>query len=210
MVVKRLFENRISSRSARDDQPLAGDDHPAAVLTADRIDAADARDGVAGIDLVKATAALDQRAAIGDVAQHPAVDRRQPADLGLGCGGAGTGAAAAVATWVGAIEPVVSRAGTAAAACAGAAGGVARLFDAGVASMSAPSERIAARSKDVAKLSDVAGPVILPVSACRASRVRPADGRPKRPADLLQKRLGQRHDVGRTFAQRRNLDVEDR
>jgi hypothetical protein len=33
----------------------------------------------------------------------------------------------------------------------------------------------------------------------------PAEG----PADLLQKGLAQRHDVGRTFAQRRNLDVED-
>src|SRR5690349_2220401 len=35
--------------SARDDQTLAGDDHPSAVLLADGIDAADAGNGIAGI-----------------------------------------------------------------------------------------------------------------------------------------------------------------
>src|SRR4029434_238424 len=61
----------------------------------------------------------------------------------------------------------------------------------------------------VAKLSDVAGPVIaskcVSCIACQTSRW-PAQGS----ADLLQKRLGQRNDVGRTFAQGRDLDVEDR
>src|SRR5262245_66601775 len=63
--------------SARDDQTLAGDDHPAAVLLADSIDAANAGNGIAGINLEDAAAALDQRAAISDVAQHPAFNRRQ-------------------------------------------------------------------------------------------------------------------------------------
>jgi hypothetical protein len=64
MVVKRLFENRMTRRSARDDKALAGDNDPAAVLAANCVDAADAGDGVAGIDLVKATSALDQRTAV--------------------------------------------------------------------------------------------------------------------------------------------------
>src|SRR4051812_18269701 len=87
LVVKRLFESRMMSGSARDDQPFAGDDHPAAVLTADRIDTANPWDGVTRINLVDPTAPLDQCPPVGDVAQHPAFDRRQPADLGLGCGG---------------------------------------------------------------------------------------------------------------------------
>ena len=75
-------------QSARDDQALAGHDHPAAVLLADGVDTAEAGNGIAGIDFVHAAAALDQRAAVDDVAQHPAFDRRQPGDLGLGgsCG----------------------------------------------------------------------------------------------------------------------------
>lgn len=120
----------MTRRLARDDQALAGDDHPAAVLAADRIDAADPGDGIAGINLVEAAPALDQRAAIGDVAEPPTVDCRQAPDLGLdlglGAAGSGAGAAATVATWAGAIVPVVSFAGVAAAACAGAAAGVAR------------------------------------------------------------------------------------
>jgi hypothetical protein len=40
---------------------------------------------------------------------------------------------------------------------------------------------------------------------CCQTDWRPAEGR----ADVLQKRLAHRHDVGRTVAQRRNLDVED-
>ena len=62
--------------SRRDNQALAGDHDPAAVLTADRIDAAKARHGIAGIDFVDASPPLDQRAAIGDVAQAPAFDSR--------------------------------------------------------------------------------------------------------------------------------------
>ena len=45
--------------------------------------------------------------------------------------------------------------------------------------------------------------------AFRASRVRPAGWPAERSADLLQKRLAQRNDIGATVAQRRNLDVED-
>src|SRR5438034_4276046 len=37
--------------SARDDQSLAGHDHPAAVLLANGVDAAETGDGIAGIDL---------------------------------------------------------------------------------------------------------------------------------------------------------------
>ncbi|QOG18148.1 hypothetical protein [Bradyrhizobium sp. SEMIA] len=75
-VVKRLFENKISACSARDDQALAGDDHPAAVLATDRIDPAHAGNGVAGIDLIEAVAALDQCAAIGDVAGGKSRERK--------------------------------------------------------------------------------------------------------------------------------------
>ena len=70
--------------SARDDQALAGHDHPAAVLLANGVDTAETGNGISGIDLVHAAAALDQGAAIGDVPQHPAFDGRQPGNLGLG------------------------------------------------------------------------------------------------------------------------------
>src|SRR4029453_19202739 len=62
--------------------------------------------------------------------------------------------------------------------------------------------------QDVAKLANVAGPVILEKGlSCipRQTRGWPAEG----PADLLQERLAQRHDIDATIAQRRNLDVED-
>ena len=74
--------------------------------------------------------------------------------------------------------------------------------------MSAPSQRIAARSRTLRKLSDVSRPVILEERLSCLAR-QPSGGPAERPADLLQKGLAQRHDVGRTFAQRRNLDVED-
>ncbi len=67
----------------RDHQALAGDDDPAAVLLADGVDAAEARDGIAGIDFIDSLAALDQGAAMGDLAQNPALDRRQPRHFGF-------------------------------------------------------------------------------------------------------------------------------
>ena len=62
--------------------------------------------------------------------------------------------------------------------------------------------------QDVAKLSDISRPFVLEERlSCLARQTSgwPAEG----PADLLQKGLAQRHDVGRTFSQRRNLDIED-
>src|SRR4030095_4752468 len=62
--------------------------------------------------------------------------------------------------------------------------------------------------QDVAKLSNIPRPVILEKGLSRIARQTsrwPAEG----PADLVQKRFAQRHDVGATVAQRRNLDVED-
>src|SRR4029450_11048223 len=59
----------------------------------------------------------------------------------------------------------------------------------------------------VAELSHVSRPVILEKGlSCLARETSrgPAD----RSADFLEKRLAQRHDVGRTIPQRRNLDVE--
>src|SRR5476651_2642173 len=47
---------------ARDDQALAGHDHPTAVLAADGINPAEARDEIAGVDFVGAPPAIDQRA----------------------------------------------------------------------------------------------------------------------------------------------------
>ena len=62
--------------------------------------------------------------------------------------------------------------------------------------------------QDVAKLSNVSRPVILEKRL--SCLPRQTSGWPaERPADLLQKGLAQRHDVGGTLAQRRNLDVED-
>ena len=59
--------------SARDDQAFAGYDHPAAVLAPDRVDPAKSWHGIAGIDLVKPLPAFDERAAMADIAQDPAV-----------------------------------------------------------------------------------------------------------------------------------------
>ena len=90
MVVKRFricgVFNPGDPGLAGDDQALAGNHHPVAILTPDRVDAAEARYGIAGVDFVDALPSLDQRAAIGNVAQDPAVDRRQPSDFDLGCG----------------------------------------------------------------------------------------------------------------------------
>ena len=61
--------------------------------------------------------------------------------------------------------------------------------------------------QDVAKLANVSRPLILERGlscVARQTSRRPAE----RPADILQKRLAQRNDIGRTVAQRRNLDVE--
>ncbi len=52
---------RVKEYSARDDQALAGHDHPAAVLFANGIDTAETGDGVTGINLIKTPAAFDQR-----------------------------------------------------------------------------------------------------------------------------------------------------
>ena len=60
----------------------------------------------------------------------------------------------------------------------------------------------------IAKLSYVPWPFVLEERlSCLARQTsgRATEG----PADLLQKALAQRHDVGRPLAQRRNLDVED-
>src|SRR5678815_5233155 len=62
--------------------------------------------------------------------------------------------------------------------------------------------------QDIAELSNVSRPVIFEKDlSCIARQTGgwPAEGL----ADLLQKRLAQRHDIGTTLAQRRNLDVED-
>ena len=62
--------------------------------------------------------------------------------------------------------------------------------------------------QDIAKLSNVSRPLIL--EQCMSCIARQTSGWPAEgPADLLQKRLAQRNDVGWTVAQRRNLDVED-
>ena len=62
--------------------------------------------------------------------------------------------------------------------------------------------------QDVAKLSNVSWPVISEKGlSCLARQTGgwPAEG----PADLLQKHFAQRHDIGGTLAQGRDLDVED-
>src|SRR6478752_6780719 len=63
--------------SARDNQSPAGDDDPTTILLADRVDAAEPRHRIAGVNLIDAAASFDQRTAIGDVAQYPTVDRGQ-------------------------------------------------------------------------------------------------------------------------------------
>ena len=80
--LSRHGENR-KDFSACHNQAAAGHDHPASVLAADSVNAAEARDHVAGIDFIGAAAAVDQGAAIGDIAQRPILQRRQPADFGL-------------------------------------------------------------------------------------------------------------------------------
>src|SRR6185369_3390228 len=73
VAVKRLAV-RISSLLARDDQALAGHDHPAAILLANGVSLAETGDRIAGIHFVHAAAAFDQGAAVGDIPQHPAFD----------------------------------------------------------------------------------------------------------------------------------------
>src|SRR5690242_15443366 len=64
--------------SARGDQTLAGDHDPLAVLAANGLDAAEARQVVARLDLHDAAdAALDQRGAVVDAAHVPAIEPRQ-------------------------------------------------------------------------------------------------------------------------------------
>src|SRR5690348_14477468 len=68
-----------AASSARDDQALAGDDHPAAILPADRLDAAEARQRVARLDLDhRSQAPLDQRRAVVDAAHPPALEHGRP------------------------------------------------------------------------------------------------------------------------------------
>src|ERR1044071_3695497 len=62
VTVKRLLVR--SWISAGDDPAPAGHAHPSAVLLADGVDAAEAGNGITGIDFVRAPAAFDQRAAI--------------------------------------------------------------------------------------------------------------------------------------------------
>ena len=101
--------------SARDDQALAGHDHPAAVLLANGVDTAETGYGIAGIDLVHAATALDQGAAVGDVPQYPALHGRQPGHFGLGRRRGCRGGGVTAATCCG-IEPVMSFAEAGAAA----------------------------------------------------------------------------------------------
>src|SRR4029450_8602684 len=62
--------------------------------------------------------------------------------------------------------------------------------------------------QDVAKLSNVPGPVVLEKRlSCLARQT--SGGPPERRANLLQGYIAQRHDIRGTFAQRRNPDVED-
>src|SRR5260370_17728276 len=56
---------------ARDHQALAGHDYPAAVLTADGINPAEARDGIAGIDFVNSLPAFAQPATLATTPRHP-------------------------------------------------------------------------------------------------------------------------------------------
>src|SRR5689334_4776936 len=59
-------------RSLANDQTLACDNHPLAVLLADCIDAAEAGNIIAGIDLEGSAAVLDQGSAIAHLSQRPA------------------------------------------------------------------------------------------------------------------------------------------
>src|SRR6185437_2570987 len=56
----------------RDDQAARGDHDPVAILAADRVNAAQPRHRIAGIDFIKSVASLDQRAAVADLPYHPA------------------------------------------------------------------------------------------------------------------------------------------
>src|SRR5947208_7026919 len=63
------------SRSVRGrDQAFRGHHDPAAVLLADRVDAAQPRHDIALIDLDEAHSAFDERGAATDIAHHPAFD----------------------------------------------------------------------------------------------------------------------------------------
>ena len=95
---------------ARDDQALAGHDHPAAVLAADGVDAAEARDGIAGIDFVRCPAGL--RSARRHWRRRAAPSLPPSAACRLRPSARAAGAAAAG----GAIEPVTSFAAAGAAA----------------------------------------------------------------------------------------------
>ena len=64
-----------------------------------------------------------------------------------------------------------------------------------LASMSAPSQRIAARSRTLRSSRTLPGQSYWS-SACRASRVRPAGGRPNDLPISCRNALAQRHDVG--------------
>src|SRR3954464_193929 len=68
---------------ACDNQAFAGHNHPATVLPPYCIHSAKARHGVAGIHLKNPQPAPDQRAAIGDVAQSPALHLWQLPNFGL-------------------------------------------------------------------------------------------------------------------------------
>src|SRR5215211_6640212 len=64
-----------ASRSARrHDQAFRGYHHPAAVLSADGVDATEPRHHIALIDLDEAHTSFDERGPAMDVAHHPSVD----------------------------------------------------------------------------------------------------------------------------------------
>ena len=98
---------RLVQRRARRDQALRRDHDPFAVrLLADGLDAADARDDVAGFDLDHAdAAALDDGDVAIDVADHPAVEHRPAQTLLRECG---AGPAVDAAAGCGCTEPVTS------------------------------------------------------------------------------------------------------
>src|SRR3974377_2338968 len=85
IAVRRLkgFREDLFVPLARDHKAPRGHDHPVAVLLADRIDPPETGHGIAGINLVEAGASLDTRAAMSDVAQHPAFDLRQARHIRL-------------------------------------------------------------------------------------------------------------------------------
>lgn len=74
----------METASVRYDQTSAGYDNPATVLLADRIDTAEPRHRIAGVNLVDAASAFYQSIAIHHVVQHPALDCGQTRDARLG------------------------------------------------------------------------------------------------------------------------------